>query len=175
MINTEKDENFSIGDIIMFITKHVAAVGPNNDATYWNDYIGNSDKDFATLCSTPMSNTYWTDYGTVSTSFETAGKVKFRGKYVDSANKLHVVAIWDSETERRNFETQADISTFNAVQTFSWESITENVIDANTAATEIQTVIDSGDYLIRYCAPELQTTGMVIGDPLLGQVQTTVS
>lgn len=156
-----------------FITKMVSSEGPDGDTEFWTDYLNNPIKSFSYLSEPRMPSSYWFNYDLVYDEYVALGDLKFRGKYV-VGNVLTVISIWNSEESRTNFEADVNVDAYMSAQLFPWDSVTNEPIDLETAQSEIQTLLASDNYVIRDCADELITTGMVLGDTLHDQPLTEV-
>lgn len=146
-----------------FITKSVSSVGPAGDAEYWVDLINNDLKKISLLTEPPMTLEYWTNYNLVYDEYVAANELLFRGKYVEN-KVLTVISVWVDETRRLEFLSDVNADLYEDNKTFTWDTKVGFVADANTVHSEIQSVLDSENYVIRTCAPEFEVTGMVVGD-----------
>lgn len=164
------------GEIQMsfFVLKHTAVSGPDGDTGYFADALNNSSKRFSNLSSTDLGEWFWENFELVSGEYEAAGSIKFRGKYIDDNGSLVVYQVWESEAVRREWETEVNLSLYTSNQSFTWDTAEESTVELADVQSEIQTLIQSNNYVIRFCADELQVSGMIIGDIMLNQPLTEV-
>jgi hypothetical protein len=156
-----------------YVTTMISTEGPDGDPNFFSDYITNPAKRYMDWSAPALPANFWTNYSAVYLNYRDNDKIIFRSKHVDANNDMFVTQVWESQAVREQFLIDVDHATFESNKSFSIE---RNDYEANTSVIEslIDSVIDSGDYIIQICLPEFQRSGMVIGDPLKGDTLVTV-
>lgn len=162
-----------------FVLKNIAVSGPDGDSNYFADSLFDGSKTFAAMNSantiagmTPTS--YWSNFELITSEYHDSGDLKFMGKYINTDGHLVVYQVWTSETARRNWENEVHLSNVQSTQTFSWDTAIETTANTAEIDAEIQTIITSDDYIIRYCAEEFRVSGMFLGSIMVGETLTEV-
>jgi hypothetical protein len=151
-----------------------SSAGPDGDPAFFSDYINNPTKRYKDFTTSVLPPDYWENYSFVYVNYKAAGKIIFRSKHVDANNHLHVTQVWTSQTVREEFLAEVDAELFNSEITIPITYDNYEVTDTADITSLVNVVMSSNDYVIQICAEEFRVPGMVIGDPLKGDVLFTV-
>lgn len=151
----------------------ISTEGPEGDPNFYSDYITNPNKRYQDWSAPVLPENFWLNYDSVYLNYRDNNKIIFRSKHVDANNDMFVTQVWESQAVREQFLIDVNNDLFEENKNFN---ITRNDYLAETAEVEsaIDDVIASNNYIIQVCLPEFQRPGMVIGDPLKGDVLVTV-
>lgn len=127
---------------------------------FFQDYLTNRSKRFQSLLTDKQ---FWEDYGRAYKHARDTGKLIIRAKVIED-NKFTLYQIWESEQDRREFDSKVDenyfLDNFKYPFTRNERSITAQEKDA------LWNKIKSSKVILQVVREDHRETGMFVGDPM---------
>jgi hypothetical protein len=116
-----------------------------------------------------LGDEFWKDYGRIYKSYRDSGKLMFRAKIVKDT-KVFVKQIWDSKQSREQFALEAGEKDIQSVLDDLNVQRDFYFIDEEDIDTFINDILEEKQRFVQHATDKLRRSGMIIGDPLKGDV-----